>query len=125
MWLGVTMMSVDYNPAMRCLEIVREVNPRIVTMVGGPHPTIMPQELLDNPDVDHIFLGEGEETFPAGAGHAGARRDAGRGSSPARIPTWTASPTPTTTCSSTNGARRATQSTRPRRPLWRNCRRPL
>jgi len=61
---ALTMMSVDYNPAMRALQIIREVNPRIVTMVGGPHPTIMPQELADNPNIDHIFLGEGEETFP-------------------------------------------------------------
>ncbi len=61
---ALTMMSVDYNPAMRCLEIIREVNPRIVTMVGGPHPTIMPDELSGNPNIDHIFLGEGEETFP-------------------------------------------------------------
>jgi anaerobic magnesium-protoporphyrin IX monomethyl ester cyclase len=63
--VAITMMSVDYNPGVQCLRIVREVNPDIVTMVGGPHPTIMPQELMDNPDVDHIFLGEGEETFVA------------------------------------------------------------
>jgi len=61
---AVTMMSVDYNPAMRCLDIIREVTPRIVTLVGGPHPTIMPDELANNPNIDHIFLGEGEETFP-------------------------------------------------------------
>src|SRR5512136_516829 len=34
--VGVSMMSVDYNPAMRSLEIVREIDPKIVTMVGGP-----------------------------------------------------------------------------------------
>jgi len=62
--VAMTMMSVDYNPAMRCLEIVREVDPHIVTMVGGPHPTLMPQEVIDVPTIDHIFLGEGEETFP-------------------------------------------------------------
>ena len=61
---AVTMMSVDYNPAMRALEIIRQVNPQIVTLVGGPHPTIMPDEMANNPNIDHIFLGEGEETFP-------------------------------------------------------------
>jgi anaerobic magnesium-protoporphyrin IX monomethyl ester cyclase len=61
---AITMMSADYNPAMRCLEIIREVDPRIVTMVGGPHPTLMPDEVLHNPHIDHVFLGEGEETFP-------------------------------------------------------------
>jgi radical SAM superfamily enzyme YgiQ (UPF0313 family) len=32
-------------------------------MVGGAHVTIMPQEMVDNPLIDHIFLGEAEETF--------------------------------------------------------------
>jgi len=61
---AISMMSVDYDPAMRCLEIIRDVNPRIVTMVGGPHPTIMPDELENSSLIDHIFLGEAEETFP-------------------------------------------------------------
>ena len=59
--VAISMMSVDYNPAIRCLDIVREISPGTFTMVGGPHPTIMPQELADNPNIDHIFLGEGEE----------------------------------------------------------------
>lgn len=61
---AISMMSVDYNPAMRCLEIIRKTNPKAITMVGGAHPTIMLDELIDNPNIDHIFLGEGEETFP-------------------------------------------------------------
>jgi len=61
---AVSMMSVDYNPGMRCLEIIKEVNPRIITMLGGAHPTIMLEEVVDHPAVDHVFLGEGEETFP-------------------------------------------------------------
>lgn len=62
--VAMTMMSVDYNPGMRCLEIVREVDSSIITMVGGPHPTIMPNELADHPNVDHVFIGEAEESFP-------------------------------------------------------------
>ncbi|MBC7263825.1 MAG: B12-binding domain-containing radical SAM protein [Chloroflexi bacterium] len=62
--VGVTMMSVDYNPAMRCLEIVREALPKAITVVGGPHPTIAMEELEGNDRIDHIFLGEGEISFP-------------------------------------------------------------
>ncbi len=63
--VGVSMMSADYNPAMRSLEIVRAVNPQIRTCVGGPHPTIWPQEVIGSPLVDHVFVGEGEISFPA------------------------------------------------------------
>ncbi|MHB9032528.1 MAG: B12-binding domain-containing radical SAM protein [Anaerolineae bacterium] len=62
--VAITVMSADYNPAMRCLEITRAIDPKIITMVGGAHATIMPQELESNANIDHIFLGEGENTFP-------------------------------------------------------------
>ena len=61
--VGVSMMSADYNPAMRALEIVREIDPRIKTCVGGPHPTICPDEVR-GPLVDHLFIGEAEISFP-------------------------------------------------------------
>ncbi len=62
--IAVSLMSVDFDPAMQVLEIVREVNPNIITFVGGPHPTIMPQEMTDNPNIDYVFVGEGEESLP-------------------------------------------------------------
>ncbi len=62
--VGVSMMSVDYSPGMRSLEIVREVDPRIVTIVGGPHPTLLLSEVENDLRIDHIFLGEAELTLP-------------------------------------------------------------
>ena len=62
--VGVSMMSSDYKPGMRSLEIVREVDSTIVTIVGGAHPTLMLDEVKDDPRIDHVFLGEGEVTFP-------------------------------------------------------------
>ena len=62
--VGVSMMSVDYNPAMECLRIVREQLPETVTIAGGPHPTLALDEVKDDPAIDHIFLGEAEITFP-------------------------------------------------------------
>ncbi len=58
------MMSVDYNPVMHCLDIVKEVEPRIVTVVGGPHPTIVLDEVAANAKIDYIVTHEGEITFP-------------------------------------------------------------
>ena len=62
--IGVTMMSVDYDPAMRCIATVKEIDPRIVTIVGGPHPTLALDEVAQNVQIDYIVTHEGEITFP-------------------------------------------------------------
>src|SRR3989338_7087785 len=51
---GVTLMSPDYPYALRCIDIIKEADPRIKVVVGGYHPTIMPEEMIKNAKVDHI-----------------------------------------------------------------------
>jgi anaerobic magnesium-protoporphyrin IX monomethyl ester cyclase len=60
---GFGMISVDFNPAMRGIGIVKEVNPDTIVVAGGPHATLAPEEVLRQPLVDHLVLGEGEITF--------------------------------------------------------------
>jgi len=62
--VGITMMSVDYNPATQAARLVKEVNPEIVTVVGGPHPTLALKEVAAVPHFDYIVTHEGEITFP-------------------------------------------------------------
>ena len=62
--VGVTMMSVDYNPGSRAVAIAKEVNPGIVTVLGGPHVTIALEDALRIPHVDYLVTQEGEVTFP-------------------------------------------------------------
>jgi anaerobic magnesium-protoporphyrin IX monomethyl ester cyclase len=59
-----TMMSVDYNPATEAARIVKETMPEITTVVGGPHPTIMVEEVAEIPHFDYLVTREGEVTFP-------------------------------------------------------------
>ncbi len=61
--VGITMMSVDYNPAMKSAEIIKKVSPHTITVVGGPHPTIMLEEIEKEQNIDHIITGEGEISF--------------------------------------------------------------
>ena len=61
--LAVTMMSVDYNPAMRCVDITKELLPKTVTVVGGAHPTLALEEVEPHPTIDHIVTHEGEIAF--------------------------------------------------------------
>ena len=62
--VGIGMMSVDYNPTRQSLEIVKELRPECVTIVGGPHVTLALQDALRMPNVDYWVTGEAEVTFP-------------------------------------------------------------
>ncbi|MGD2144573.1 MAG: cobalamin-dependent protein, partial [Anaerolineae bacterium] len=62
--VGVTMMSVDYNPASRAIAIAKEVKPELITVIGGPHVTIALEDALRIPHVDYLVTREGEVTFP-------------------------------------------------------------
>lgn len=61
--VGLTMMSVDFNPVMRAVEIIKAARPETITVVGGPHPSFEPQSVLDNALVDYVVVAEGEITF--------------------------------------------------------------
>jgi radical SAM superfamily enzyme YgiQ (UPF0313 family) len=62
--LGLTMMSVDYNPVRQCLDIIHDVKPQAVTVVGGPHVTLALEDCRRLPHVDYLVTREGEITFP-------------------------------------------------------------
>ena len=61
---ALTMMSVDYNPAIEAARVIKEVLPETVVVAGGPHPTIMVEEVAEILDFDYIVTREGEVTFP-------------------------------------------------------------
>jgi len=62
--VGVTMMSVDYNPAKKAIAIAKGVKPELITVIGGPHVTIALEDALQIPHVDYLLIREGEVTFP-------------------------------------------------------------
>lgn len=61
--VGITMMSVDFDPVMEVAKAVKSYSEKIKVVVGGPHPSIMPDEVARNPHIDHIVAGEGEISF--------------------------------------------------------------
>ncbi len=58
--VAVTIMGVDYKIALECLRIAKELNPRVITVVGGVYPTVASDELVGQKDIDYIVRGEGE-----------------------------------------------------------------
>ena len=61
---GLTMMSVDFNPVMQCVDVIKEIDPSIIVVVGGPHPTLVTDEVLANTKIDYVVTREGEISFP-------------------------------------------------------------
>ncbi len=61
--LGVTMLTPMYHRSLEVLRAVRQVAPGIRTVAGGPHPTILPEQTLQEiPELDFVVVGEGEMT---------------------------------------------------------------
>jgi anaerobic magnesium-protoporphyrin IX monomethyl ester cyclase len=62
--IGCTAITPAIYKAEEVLQIAKEVNPKVVTVLGGIHGTFMyPQVLAEAPWIDAIVRGEGEQVF--------------------------------------------------------------
>ncbi|GAI67750.1 unnamed protein product [marine sediment metagenome] len=61
--VGLSACTETYLNALRIAKIVKEVNPEIVTVIGGPHVTFLPIEALENKELDIVVRNEGEVTM--------------------------------------------------------------
>ncbi len=60
--VGFRCYSRDHNYVKHHLGIVKSVNPRILTLAGGPHPSSLPDFVLSvMPDLDFAWKAEAEE----------------------------------------------------------------
>ncbi|HEY96198.1 MAG TPA: radical SAM protein [Dehalococcoidia bacterium] len=60
--IGITSYSVHVNPVKKLFEQIKILKPGILTVVGGHHATIIPEDFL-SPSIDLIVMGEGVFTF--------------------------------------------------------------
>ncbi len=59
--VGVTApFSFQSHEAHEVVDLVKKIRPSIVTVVGGSHPTIQPEDMIGNKNVDYVVRGEGE-----------------------------------------------------------------
>ncbi len=62
--VGVTATTSTIKSALKYLELIKNVLPETLTVIGGPHTTFMPYETLKNcENLDVVVIGEGEETI--------------------------------------------------------------
>ena len=62
-FVGLTATTVLSENALTIAQIVKEKYPETKVIMGGVHATLMPREVLQNPAIDYIVLGEGEYSF--------------------------------------------------------------
>jgi radical SAM superfamily enzyme YgiQ (UPF0313 family) len=60
--VGITAYTVHVNTVLNLFKEIKRWNPNVLTVVGGHHATIMPEDFLSD-NIDVIVLGEGIFTF--------------------------------------------------------------
>jgi anaerobic magnesium-protoporphyrin IX monomethyl ester cyclase len=66
-YIGISAITSTINESLKVLKLVKKINPRIITILGGVHPTFMYEEIFSDSAnreaVDFIVRGEGEQTL--------------------------------------------------------------
>ena len=60
--VGLTCLTPHVNSAKKILKIVRDHNPKILTIIGGLHTTLNPEDFC-MPEVDLVAIGPGKRTM--------------------------------------------------------------
>lgn len=61
--LGISVYSCSLKSSLNVAKIAKEINSNMVIIFGGIHPTIDPDGVIKNPEVDYVVVGEGEITI--------------------------------------------------------------
>lgn len=61
--VGISSMSVNINESFKIAKEIKAKNPKSFIILGGIHPTVMPEHALSEPAVDLVVIGEGEITM--------------------------------------------------------------
>ena len=59
------MFSWQIDGALELAAIAKQVLPNAITVIGGPHASSFPDEMLAHPAIDYVVMGEGEERLYA------------------------------------------------------------
>lgn len=61
--VGISATTGSYGSAMKVAKIVKEHDSEIPVVMGGPHPTLLPEDTVKEPYFDIVVRGEGEYTM--------------------------------------------------------------
>lgn len=61
--VGISSTTVAFHRALGVAAAAKAALPGVVTVIGGPHATAAPEDVMRHGAFDYAVLGEGEETF--------------------------------------------------------------
>lgn len=61
--VGATSVTMNFPKAIKILRAFKEIDPHVITIIGGPHATFDVEGTLSEPHIDIVVRGEGEETI--------------------------------------------------------------
>ena len=61
--VGITSTTPNFPDAIGVADAVKAIDINIKVVLGGSHPTVAPEHVLSNSNVDIVVIGEGEETI--------------------------------------------------------------
>ncbi len=62
--VGATGLTANVKIVSRIMGWIKEVEPEVFTVIGGPHGTAIPERTLEEfPQIDAVVIGEGESTW--------------------------------------------------------------
>lgn len=60
---GISCFCTNYQYAKRIIRHIKNNNPLAYVIIGGPHPSGLPEFILEDSEVDVVVTKEGEDTF--------------------------------------------------------------
>jgi radical SAM superfamily enzyme YgiQ (UPF0313 family) len=62
--VGITSVTVTFSSAVQTARVVKEAHPQTLTVMGGPHVTVLDEQTIsEQQEVDVVVRGEGEQTM--------------------------------------------------------------
>ncbi len=58
--VGISFLTPTIHSVEKVIRIIKQADPSIQIVVGGHHPSLLPDEVMRNPNIDFIIRGEGE-----------------------------------------------------------------
>jgi len=61
--IGIQILSANLNNAKIVAKLAKKIKPDSLVVAGGPHPTVLQDEVISIDEIDAVVIGEGELTL--------------------------------------------------------------